>query len=417
MPAESPQADGGTARDAALHIVRTLREAGHAAYFAGGCVRDQLLGLEPQDFDVATAARPEEVQRLFPRSNAVGAAFGVVLVYAGRGLRRVATEVATFRADGTYSDGRRPDAVTFTDARHDAQRRDFTINGLFLDPRPPEERDPQADPDGVIDFVDGRADLRAGVLRAIGRPEQRFAEDYLRMLRAVRFAARFGFALEPETAQAIRTHAARLADIARERIGDEARRMIAAPPCDRAARAAESLVHLGLDAPVFGCAIDAVASPATLAKLPPTAEFSSRLVAWLPTLTPRELRRALCLSNEHTHGVRDLRELLHAFPALPEQPIAQRKRRYTHARWSDALDIFRARAESVHLAESLAADRDALNEDGIGLEPAPLLTGDDLITAGHRPGPDFKTKLDAAYDAQLEGRVRTLEQALQMLSG
>ena len=185
LPSMPPPCDNP--RDAALAVVHTLRAAGHTAYLAGGCVRDALLGLEPKDHDVATDATPDTVQSLFRSTAAVGAAFGVVLVYIPMPQRgRHTIEVATFRAEGAYSDGRRPDEVRFTTAEEDAKRRDFTINGLFADP-PPEG---ESGDDTTIDFVGGQDDLKAGVIRAIGAPGARFGEDYLRMLRAVRFAAR-----------------------------------------------------------------------------------------------------------------------------------------------------------------------------------------------------------------------------------
>src|SRR3954469_23233625 len=207
-------------REDAEAVLRRLREAGHVAYFAGGCVRDLLLGLEPKDWDVATDAPPQRVRELFSKTEAVGAAFGVILVRHGKSV----VEVATFRSEGNYLDGRRPSEVRFTTAEEDARRRDFTINGLFLDPLaggPPAEQ--------VIDYVGGREDLRRGVLRAIGDPERRFAEDYLRLLRAVRFAARLGFPIPPATAAAVRRHAPRLAQIAPERVGDELRVMLPPP--------------------------------------------------------------------------------------------------------------------------------------------------------------------------------------------
>src|SRR5579875_3193231 len=192
---------------AALDVVRRLRAAGYETYFAGGCVRDRLLGRAPLDYDVATAAPPEVVQRLFPRTVPVGAQFGVVLVLHGGGR----FEVATFRSDDAYVDGRRPSRVHFGSAREDAERRDFTINALFWDPLE----------DRIIDFVGGEADLRAGVIRAIGDAAARIAEDRLRMLRAVRFAARFGFTIEPATQAAVVAAAPTLVDIAGERIGEE----------------------------------------------------------------------------------------------------------------------------------------------------------------------------------------------------
>ena len=179
-------------RDAAVGLLKILRRAGFEAYFAGGCVRDALLGQQPKDYDIATDAPPDHVARLLPRCRMVGRAFGVVLSQPAKG---VAVEIATFRTDGAYSDGRRPDSVAFTDAKGDAQRRDFTINGLFADPLAPQ-------PDGsdrVIDFVGGQDDLKNGIIRAIGNPEERFGEDFLRLLRAVRFASRLDFDIEART--------------------------------------------------------------------------------------------------------------------------------------------------------------------------------------------------------------------------
>src|SRR5688572_24859254 len=202
-------------REDALAVVQRLRGAGHVAYFAGGCVRDLLLGLEPKDYDVATDAPPDRVRELFKRTQAVGQAFGVILVRVGRSQ----VEVATFRAEGEYLDGRRPSEVRFTTAEEDARRRDFTINGLFLDPLT----------DQVIDYVGGQADLKAKVIRAIGNPDERLEEDHLRLLRAVRFAARFGFEIEPATDAAIRRHAGHLVRISPERVAEELRAMLTPP--------------------------------------------------------------------------------------------------------------------------------------------------------------------------------------------
>ncbi len=411
--------DNPTPRDAALDIVTTLREAGHVAYFAGGCVRDQLLGLEPEDYDVASDAPPDLVQRLFRRSNAVGAAFGVVLVYHGHGEQRITTEVATFRTDGDYSDGRRPDRVTFTNAKHDAQRRDFTINGLFEDPTHAKNRNPDADADGVIDYVGGRADLNAKLIRAIGDPERRFSEDYLRMLRAVRFAARFGFSIEPHTADAIKEHAPKLADTARERIGDEARRMIATPPCHQAAQGAALVESLGLSEPVFGRSLNPLANSTALTGISEAADYATRLIAWLGDALTHgrhelSLRAQLCLSNDESVALRDTRRLLRRSPTLIDQPVAERKRAYAHPRWCQAMFAARAGQLTADQCDALDADRQQLERDGVGLAPDPLLRGDDLIAAGFTPGPAFKTVLDAVYDAQLEGRVTDTAQALEL---
>jgi len=211
--------DPDAARDFAVDTVRRLTRAGYVALFAGGCVRDELLGQVPKDFDVATDARPEAVRAVFGprRTLAIGAAFGVVERIGGPVTGHV--QIATFRSDGTYSDGRRPDSVVFSSPREDALRRDFTINGMFLDPTTGE----------VLDFVGGRDDLAAGVIRAIGSPRDRIAEDKLRMLRAPRFAARYGFALDGATADAIREDPAGLGQVSPERIADEMRKMLAHP--------------------------------------------------------------------------------------------------------------------------------------------------------------------------------------------
>ncbi len=407
-------------RDAALDILNTLRDAGHVAYFAGGCVRDRLLGLEPKDYDVATDATPEVVQKRFKRSNAVGAAFGVVLVYHGHGDQRITTEVATFRTDGDYTDGRRPDRVTFTDAKHDAQRRDFTINGLFEDPPNPtkprteEPRDEDPDQPTIIDYIGGVQDLNDKIIRAIGDPHQRFAEDYLRMLRAVRFAARFGFTIEPATADAIREHAPKLNRIARERIGDEFLRMFTERKPPSAATAAKLLIDFKLDDPVFDRALVATAQPDVLARLPDASDYPTRLVAWLPTLTQHELRQALSLSNEQTDAIRDLRATLRDLADLTESELACRKRVYARPSFNPAIQIARANHASSIDADERLSDRDALAHDGIGLAPDPILTGDDLIAAGFQPGPAFKKILDDVYDAQLEGNVRDRDAALAL---
>src|SRR5947208_9104318 len=209
-----------TEREFAVDVVRRLRDAGFQGLWAGGCVRDDLLGLVPKDYDVATDARPEQVQALFRRTVAVGASFGVVEVLGPRtpaGPLKV--QVATFRADGSYSDGRHPDAVVFSSPEEDARRRDFTVNGMFFDPLTEQ----------VIDYVGGRDDLRDGVLRAIGDPAQRFAEDKLRLLRAVRFATRFNLTLDPATAHAIRAMAGEITVVSAERIADELRKLLTDP--------------------------------------------------------------------------------------------------------------------------------------------------------------------------------------------
>ena len=229
-----------TEKQFATQVVHKLRNAGFQALWAGGCVRDQLLGLSPQDYDVATDATPEQVQKLFPRTYAVGASFGVIEVI-GRRKRSgppLRVQVTTFRTEGPYSDGRHPDHVRFATAREDALRRDFTINGMFFDPVSGQ----------VIDYVGGQADLQAGILRAIGNPAERFAEDKLRMLRAVRFAARFELEIEPSTAAAIRAMADQIRTVSAERIAEELRKMLT----DRhRVRAMELMWQMGLVHPLL----------------------------------------------------------------------------------------------------------------------------------------------------------------------
>ncbi|MEM7625630.1 MAG: CCA tRNA nucleotidyltransferase [Planctomycetota bacterium] len=406
-------------RDAAIQIIRRLREHGHIAYLAGGCVRDRLLGREPKDHDVATDATPDVVQKLFRRSQPVGEAFGVVLVYPERRDRGAknsgGVEVATFRTEGVYSDGRRPDDVHFSDAEHDAQRRDFTVNGLFEDPLHNRSPNPHADHDGVIDYVGGRADLQNHTLRAIGNPARRFAEDYLRMLRAVRFTARLGFKLDPATADAVRANAASLDQIARERIGDEVRATLTGPSPHLAARL---LQQLRLDAPTLREAAQDPMLP-TLERLALDAGYPAALAAWMfdrhadavgppqPADVAR-WRSALCLTNDETETLgRVLRHVRSAgeWPALGVTP---RKRLLAARDWDAALAVLRA----LGRAESIEADTPALHDDGVGLAPAPLIDGGDLIRLGLEPGPAFKTLLDDAYDLQLEGRFTTRDQAL-----
>ncbi len=431
-----PAADPALARAAATAVVRTLRAAGHTAYFAGGCVRDELLGRRPTDYDIATSATPERVRSLFPRTNHVGAAFGVTLVHveappaaatpAGQRPPLITVEVATFRSDGPYADNRRPDSVVFADAPADAARRDFTINALFLDPlEAPGEDERAAGVRGrVIDLVGGVADLRAKLIRAVGNPDARLAEDHLRALRAVRFAARLNFAIEPATAAAIRAHAAHLAGVSKERIGDELRRMFEQPPPARTC-AAQLIQSLTLDAPVLNQPHSPAPTP-TLAALPAGVPFATALAAWTLDRTPSpstllseahinaavsRLRAALCLSNADAAlltGTFIIRARL--LVNWADLSIEAQKRTAHHPAFPSAL----ATLVPAH-GPTAAAIAARLAELAIPLHPhpyphpppapEPLITGDDLIGIGLVPGPAFKARLDALYDAQLEGRI------------
>jgi tRNA nucleotidyltransferase/poly(A) polymerase len=421
------------ARHVATAIVQRLRNAGHTAYFAGGCVRDALLGLRPTDFDVATDATPSRVTELFDRTAEVGAAFGVVLVHGGvgRGAEReqITVEVATFRSDGPYTDARRPDVVSFSDPKSDAARRDFTINALFLDPlvesdavTTPAE---QAVQGRIIDYVGGVADLAAKVLRAVGDPDKRLAEDHLRALRAVRFAARLGFEIEPATAAAITRHAAELRGVSRERIGDEVRRILTHAS---RARAAGLLQDLGLDAPLLNETARRADTTILQGLNDPDLPPMLGLAAWTldragagPTglgdedisLHSTRLRRALCLSNEESN---DLESLLRGHQYLVrawDQAAIARRKRWAAASW------FGGATRLLGVIDP-AASRGILNSvrvlsgDGIGLAPTPLITGDDLVSAGLPPGPAFRRVLESVYDAQLEGRIRGRQEALEL---
>jgi poly(A) polymerase len=394
-------------REAAVAIVRRLREQGFVAYLAGGCVRDELLGQDPKDYDIATDARPDDIRARFKRTAEVGAAFGVMLVREFGPT----VEVATFRADGVYSDRRRPDSVEFSDAQRDAQRRDFTINALFIDPLAQGE-------DRVIDFVQGRADLATRTLRAVGEPDQRLAEDHLRALRAVRFAARFGLTIEPRTADAIRRHAADLDGVSRERIGEEVRRMLTHAS---RARAAELLDTLGLATAVFG--EPRPFDGRVMAALPPDASYVCALTAmlvgrgvWSPgspgpvAASLTAARRALLLSNDERDSLRDalesLRRMAVEWDTLGE---AGRKRLASGPGSADALTLLRA-LDPVR-STVVEADVGHLATRHGGLRPPALVDGDALIALGFTPGPRFATILTAVYDAQLEGRVRDTAQA------
>lgn len=399
------------ARQAALAVVAHLRAQGHTAYLAGGCVRDELLGLTPDDYDVATDATPERLGDLFHHARLVGAKFGVVQV------RRMGiwTEVATFRSDGAYTDRRRPDAVTYSDPQTDAERRDFTINALFLDPlAEPEDwtRHEKGMAKGrVIDLVGGLGDLDAGIIRAVGEPERRLAEDHLRALRAVRFASRLGFEIEPSTAHAIAEHAGQLEGISRERIGAELRRMLTHASRVRAAALLESL---GLDAPAFA---ERPRGPGhghpRLAALPAGAGVAGALAAWSLDrghgfveadikATASRLRAALCLSNdEHALLASTLRRRLDILGGYMDLPKARQKRLAASDGFENALSILAG--ESIELADRVSERVAALRDDPGGLCPARWINGDDLIALGMEPGPQFVRILEDMYDLQLGG--------------
>jgi len=394
-----------------VEVVERLRQAGHVAYFAGGCVRDELMGREPKDFDVATDAPPIRVRELFRRTQAVGAAFGVILVRQGPSE----IQVATFRTDDRYLDGRHPEAVHFTDAQHDAQRRDFTINGLFLDPV--ENR--------VIDFVGGQEDLKKKVIRAIGEPNHRFEEDHLRLLRAVRFAARLGFEIEGTTVEAIRKHAEHLKRISPERIAEELRLMLT--PGTRVA-AYRMLGEFGLDRIVlrflgevgkpvgvfeaigeetisFGLALAGMVLDARGGKLMYAKEIRAAANA---------MRQALRISNEELEEFEGALSFAHLIEGKLAG-VATMKRFLARPTSGAARTLMGAMERVGLMRERIASLQSSLAELGkTEVAPVPWVTGDDLTGIGMKPGPAFKKILDGVYDAQLEGRVKSKGEAMEM---
>jgi poly(A) polymerase len=401
------QAELPDAAEGAVRIVRKLAAAGHQALLAGGCVRDLLLGLSPQDYDVATDAPPERVAQLFRRTRQVGAQFGVVLVRErGRWV-----EVATFRSDGCYLDGRRPSEVHFCDARHDAQRRDFTINGMFLDPLA----------HTLLDYVGGQEDLRARLIRAIGDPPARFAEDHLRLVRAVRFATRLDFEIEPVTFAALKDHAPRLATVAAERVREELEKMLTHPA---RRRVFDLLAESGLLAYLWAGATwrpdQIAAGGALLGRLPPRVSFALALAALIRDRGAREVQeicRALTCSNEQREAVAWLiahhadlddpaRISLANLKCLLAHPAQSDLRAWAAARYHELPDGAQRQAVLARRIESIAPE---------ALQPAPLVTGGDLAARGVKPGPIYRKLLDALYRRQLDETLTTRSAGLRVL--
>jgi poly(A) polymerase len=400
-------------RDFALSVVRQLRDAGYEALWAGGCVRDQLLGREPKDYDVATSALPDAVRDLFGRRRtlAVGASFGVITVLAPKPLTQI--DVATFRTDGDYRDGRRPESVAFTDAEHDAQRRDFTINGLFFDPIA------ECASERVIDYVGGATDLEARVIRAIGDPVRRFTEDKLRLLRGVRFAATLDFTLAPATLAAIQTMAEQVTTVSGERIAAELRRMLAHRS---RRRGVELLAIAGLARPLLPeLASHATASDAAwnasldrLGRLDPSTEFPVALAGWLFGLvdaaTARTLGRRLKLSNREIDCAAWLVKHLPEIERSAELPWPRLQRLLAHEEGADLVALAAATLPANHAG--LARCREVLAKPRETWNPPPLVTGDDLIAHGLQAGRHFAELLEHLRDEQLDGRLTTPAEAL-----
>jgi poly(A) polymerase len=414
-------------REFAEQVVQQLVDAGYTALWAGGCVRDLLVGREPKDYDVATSARPEQVREVFGarRTLSVGESFGVIVVLGPKSAGQV--EVATFRTDGNYLDGRRPESVVFSSPEEDAQRRDFTINGMFYDPLKK----------AIMDFVGGEKDLAAGILRAIGDPHARMEEDKLRMLRAVRFAATFEFELDEATADAVRLMAAQISVVSVERITQELRRMLvdqhryrAIELCDdvglllrvlpelkpvvseserwqRLLRTLRLLIEPEF-ALVFAILLDSVVE---VAESGPQGDCRT-----LGVELAEKAGRRLKLSNHEIDDACWLLKHRRSLDGASMLSLSPLKRVLSQKLAPDLIALIRVRA----LAHGLQPGDAMFCEDYLRttsreiIDPSPLISGDDLINAGFRPGPRFKEVLDKVRDAQLELRIGTFAEALEM---
>ncbi|HET6883475.1 MAG TPA: CCA tRNA nucleotidyltransferase [Pirellulales bacterium] len=428
-------------REFALSIVRRLRQAGHDAYWAGGCVRDALLGRQPKDYDVATDARPPQIRELFGRHTTldIGAAFGVVAVVGPRPAGIV--EVTTFRQEAGYLDGRHPDpeGIRFTSAEKDAQRRDFTINGLFYDPLEADESR------RVIDFVGGVGDLRRKVVRAIGNPRDRFDEDKLRMLRGVRFAATFDFDLDEATSTAIAELAPTVTVVSAERIAQEMRALLVLPG---RARGMELLRQSGLLAVILPELVSLAETPVERDR-PESENLWQRTLAVLDRLPSPGVPLALAallhasvwhesgsvgdgpraaaeivkqvaerwrLSNKETDGAAWLVERHRALVSAESMPWPRLQRLLISPDIDDLLKLHAAIADaSRHESTHVDFCRRCLQLPPEELNPAPVLTGDDLVRHGVPRGKHYKTLLEAVRDAQLEKRVKNLDEALALV--
>jgi poly(A) polymerase len=391
--------------DSAIEIICRLRENGHEAYLVGGCVRDMVMNIEPSDYDIATSAPPDVIMKIFPHTEPIGAKFGVVLVI----IRGRPFEVATFRSDEAYVDGRRPSGVVFTDAKTDVQRRDFTINGLLYDPV--EKR--------VIDYVGGQEDIRTRIVRAIGDPRKRFEEDKLRLLRAIRFGARLGYSIEPETWSAVRAMAPEIRRVSAERIREELGRILTE---GQAALGFRLLHESGMLPEILPAVIWNEHLERCLRLIAANSPSDFAFGVLLHDVSPEAARGVaeyLRLSGAEIQHVVSLVKSLPQFKTLRSSSLSAIKRFLRMPRFEDHLELAKicgAGAGGDLEAYNFAAElsRKWPPED---LWPPPLITGDDLIRMGFAPGPLFRQILTAVEDAQLEGRLKTPEQALDFVKG
>jgi len=389
-----------TSREAAIKIIKRLRKADYQAMLAGGCVRDMLLKRQPKDYDVATDAKPDEVIKLFKRTLKIGAKFGVVMVIADG----VQTEVATFRTENGYADGRHPGRVAFSSPQEDAGRRDFTINGMFYDPIGRK----------IIDYVGGRGDLRKGLVRTIGDAQKRFSEDYLRLLRAVRFSTQLDFAIEPQTWSAICKRANSITKISAERIAIELEMILTHPG---RLHGASMLLDGGLTEAIFPGigAKEARFGIEVLGCLRKKVDFPLALASFFSACdTKSAMMQGRRLKPSRAHS-RHLRFLLEKRGALlePKMPLAQLKLLLTEPYFSDLYELQRAiqKARVAGIGPLLAIKRRAKALKGRRLSPKPLLDGHELIRLGVRPGPMVGLVAQEMYIAQLSEELNSTDQA------
>jgi poly(A) polymerase len=445
-----------SARQHAVTIVHTLREKGYRAYLCGGCVRDLLLGREPADYDVTTDATPDQVMHIFPETYAVGAQFGVVLVpvpegdadeqvSAGESSKSRVVEVATFRSDIGYSDGRHPDEVRFSkDPREDVARRDFTINGLLMDPIA----------DEVLDFVDGRKDLQGHIIRAIGDPELRFREDKLRMLRGVRFAARFSYAIDPATFAAMEQLAPEIDQVSHERVRDELTKMLTEGHArqaflllDQSGLLDEVLPEIsamkGVEQPpqyhpegdvfvhtllllqnlpqpcpatlAWGALLHDVGKPPTFRIAPDRVRFDGHVEVGVKMA--EDICRRLRFSGDDTDQILALVNQHMRFAQVGQMKESTLKKFLRMPEFEQHLELHRLDCQASHGDLSLYnfAREKLASIPPEKMRPAPLVTGDDLIAVGYRPGPRFKEILSAVEDGQLESRLQSKEDAIEFI--
>jgi poly(A) polymerase len=431
-----------SAERAARSVVERLRAGGFEAFYAGGCVRDMLLGLTPHDYDVATEARPEQVEALFPRTVPVGAQFGVILVLE----QGSEVQVATFRGDGVYSDGRHPESVHFSDAEGDARRRDFTVNGLFYDPVK----------EKFHDFVGGRDDLRSGILRAIGNPSERFGEDKLRLLRAVRFASTLGFSIAPETWSALVESAPEIHAVSAERIRDELVKILLSPNrlrgfdlLDQSGLLREILPEIealkGCDQPpefhpegdvfvhtrlMLSLLAPEVSLPLILSVLlhdigkPATrlVDENGRIRFNGHETTGAEMSHTvlqrLRFPNEVIDSVIPAVRLHMSFKDVPKMRVSTLKRMMARSTFDEELELHRIDCLGSHGMldnhSMLIEKREEFSHEP--LIPPPLITGHDLIALGWKPGKRFAEILKTVQNLQLEGAINSREEALERIS-